>query len=68
MKTLYRCYSDHQIWDEKKTVYGDPIRNAKDPVRDRIREETGLVLDFVNSIGGKGGTSTTGEQARRFFS
>ena len=32
------------------------------------RERTGLCLDFVCSAGAKGGTSTDGKQARRFFS
>ena len=61
MKMLYRCYADVH-------VYGESIRKSKDPIRESIRRETGLSLDYVNSAGGKGGTSTTGEQARRFFS
>ena len=68
MKMPYRCYADVHVWDEKKTVYGEAIRKSKDPVRESIRRETGLSLDYVNSAGGKGGISTTGEQARRFFS
>ena len=37
-------------------------------MRDTIKERTGLRLDYVCSAGAKGGTSTDGKQARRFFS
>ena len=68
MKLLYRCVADHQCWIESSTVKGAPIRDVKDEVRDTIKYETGLHLDFVNSAGGHGGTSTDGKQGRRFFS
>ena len=64
---LYRCYADYQRWDESATILGEPIRKARDIVRDSINNKTGLKLDYVNSAGAKGGTSTTGEQARVFF-
>ena len=68
LKVLYRCYADYQKWDEKPTVIGEPVRKAKEKVCDAIRDATGLKLDYMNSAGGKTGTLTTGEQARRFFS
>ena len=68
LKLLYRCYTDYRKWEEKSSAFGDPVREAKEEVRDAIKEATGLKLDYVNSAGGHTGTSTTGEQARRFFS
>ena len=68
LKLLYRSYADYQKWEEKSTVIGEPLRKARKLVRDAIRDATGLKLDYVNSAGAKTGTSTTGEQARRFFS
>ena len=38
------------------------------PCRQEIINRIGLRLDYVNSAGGKGGTSTDGKQGRRFFS
>ena len=67
MEMLYHCYADYQRWEEKSTALGEPIRRAKEIVRDSIHDETGLKLDYVNSAGAKGGTSTTGEQLRAFF-
>ena len=43
------------------------IEVARNKVRDSILTATGLRLDFVNSVCAKGGTSTDGKQARRFF-
>ena len=41
---------------------------AKEKVRSAIQSATGLRLDYVNSVCAKGGKSTDGKQARRFFS
>ena len=67
LKLLYRCHIDFKNWIEKQGPLGDPIRNAKDRVLDKILADTGLNLDRCSS-GGHGGTSTNGPQGRRFFS
>ena len=67
MKLLYRCYADYTVWIEK-AGYKHILSTSKDTVRDAIKRETGLMLDYVCSAGAKGGTSTDGKQGRRFFS
>ena len=67
LKVIYRCHAKHHRWIEMSDRRGDPIRRARDRVLDALRKETGLYLDKVDSTG-KGGTSTNGNQGRRFFS
>ena len=67
MKLLYRCHADYPQWIEHQG-YKKVLEHSKDVVREAIKEKTGLCLGFVCSAGGKGGTSTDGKQARRFFS
>ena len=67
LKMLYRCYIDLKTWVEK-AGYRDRLFKSKGDVRDTIKQKTGLCLDYVNSAGGKGGTSTDGKQGRRFYS
>ena len=50
-----------------KAGYCDHLVKSKEAVQDAIKKKTGLRLDYVNSAGGKGGTSTDGKQGRRFF-
>ena len=64
---LYRCHADYKKWVER-AGFCDNLYKSKVEVRDFINERTGLRLDYVNSVGGKGGTSTDGKQGRRFFS
>ena len=45
----------------------DFIKRGKDNVVEIIKENTGLLLDVVNPGPGNTGTSTTGNQGRRFF-
>ena len=45
LKLLYRCYTDYKKWEEKSTSIGEPVRKAREVVRDVIRDETGLKLD-----------------------
>ena len=66
LKVLYRCRADHLHLVEKSGPQGEPIRQAREQVLKAIHEGTGLYLDKVNSTG-KGGTSTDGNQGRRFF-
>ena len=68
LKVLYRCHAGYQQWIEKSGPRGEPIREAKDRVLEKIYQETGLYLDRVNAAGGKGGTSTNGPQGRQVFS
>ena len=63
---LYRCNIDFKKWVEK-AGYCDHLKKSKE-VREVIKKKTGLRLDYVNSAGGKGGTSTDGKQGRRFYS
>lgn len=65
-KVLYHCYIDLKVWTEKGQ-YLCRLNKAKDEVRDVIQKSTGLRLDQVNPVCAKGGTSTDGKQARRFF-
>ena len=67
LKMLYRCHSDWPKWEQKAGL-GQHLDRSKKEVRDKIKLETGLRLDYVCSAGGKGGTSTDGKQGRRFFS
>ena len=67
LKMLYRCNIDYKKWDKKKG-YSDHVTKSKEKVQDVIKKKTGLRLDYVNSAGGKGGTSTDGKQGRRFYS
>ena len=67
LKLLYRCYMNLEVWPEKGG-HESSLQKAKDAVRSVIQNATGLRLDYVNSVCGKGGTSTDGKQARRFFS
>ena len=67
LKMLYRCYIDFKTWVEK-AGYCDHLYKSKGDVRETIKQKTGLCLDYVNSAGGKGGTSTDGKQGRRFYS
>lgn len=67
LKLLYRIEAEYFIWNEKKTVLGEPIRRAKYRVLEKIIEETGLKLDVVCDPGEKGGTSTDGNAGREFF-
>ena len=67
-QVLYRCHADHPQWTEHSDARGNVIRKAKERVLSTLKAETGLNLDKVNPAGGKGGTSTTGSQGRRFFS
>ena len=67
LKVIYRCHAKHHCWIEKSDRRGDPIRRSRDRVLDILHKETGLYLDKVDSSG-KGGTSTNGNQGRRFFS
>ena len=67
LKMLYRCNIDYKVWVEKAGLC-DHLYKSKDTVRDVIKKKTGLCLDYVNSAGGKGGTSTDGKQGRRFYS
>ena len=68
LKVLYRCHIDYKCWIEKKGPLGEPIRQSRERVLDKILEETGLYLDRVNRAWEKGGTSTNGPPGRRFFS
>ena len=68
LKLLYPCHADCQVWIESSTCKGDHIRRSKEIVRETIKRETGLRLEYVNTAGATGGTSTTAAQARRFFS
>ncbi|GAB1609579.1 hypothetical protein Ahia01_001243700 [Argonauta hians] len=67
LKMLYRCNIDYKVWD-MKSGYSDHVIKSKEEVQDTIKKKTGLRLDYVNSAGGKGGTSTDGKQGRRFYS
>ena len=67
VKFLARCNANCQKWVEKSDHRGDPIRRGKDRVLKAIYEETGLYFEKVDSTG-KGGSSTNGNQGRRFFS
>ena len=64
---LYRSFIDFKTWVEK-AGYCDHLYKSKGDVRETIKKKTGLCLDYVNSAGGKGGTSTDGKQGRRFYS
>ncbi len=66
LKMLYRCNIDYKVWD-MKAGYSDHLIKSKETVQEEIKKKTGLRLDYVNSAGGKGGTSTDGKQGRRFF-
>lgn len=67
LKMLYRCHADFKKWVEK-AGYTDHLQQSKNEVRQFIKTKSGLKLDYVNSAGGKGGTSTDGKQGRRFYS
>ena len=67
LKLLYRCNIDYKVWD-MRAGYSDHVIKSKEQVQGLIKKRTGLRLDYVNSAGGKGGTSTDGKQGRRFFS
>lgn len=67
LKMLYRCNIDYKVW-EKKAGYSEHLDKSKAKVQEVIKKKTGLCLDYVNSAGGKGGTSTDGKQGRRFYS
>ena len=67
LKVIYRCHARHHCWIEKSDQRGDRIRRSRDRVLDALHTETGLYLDKVDSTG-KGGTTTNGNQGRRFFS
>ena len=68
LKVLYRCHIDYRSWIEYADPRGEPIRRAKERVLDAIEQNHGLVLDRCAAGGEKPGTSTTGNQGRRFFS
>ena len=65
---FYRMNAEYFVWRESKTILGEHIRRGKDRVFSLIKDNTGLVLDVVCKGGAKGGTSTDGNQGRRFFS
>ena len=67
LKIMYRCHADYPIWVER-AGYKQVLDSSKNKVRDTIKEKTGLMLGYVCTAGAKGGTSTDGKQARRFFS
>ena len=68
LKVLYRCHIDYKNWVEKSGPLGEPIRQSRERVLGAILHATGLYLDQCNKANGKGGTSTDGNQGRRFFS
>ena len=67
MKLFYRCYADWPVWTEK-AGYEMHLQKSRDEVRDAILQATGILLNYVNPVCAKGGTSTDGKHARRFFS
>ena len=60
---LYRCHADFKTWVEK-TGYTEEVESQR--FQQEENRKTGLRLDYVNSAGGKGGTSTDGKQGHRF--
>ena len=67
VKVLARMNAEYEQWVEKTNCYGDHIRGGHKRVVDKIKHETGLKLDQVCGSLSKGGGSTDGNQARRFF-
>ena len=67
MKLLYRINAEEFVWAEKSTYLGDPIRRGKARVLD-ILFGYGYHVDQVAGSTSKGGTATTGNEGRRFFS
>ena len=68
LKFLYRCHIDYRSWIEHSDPRGEPIRRSKERVLKHLEENHGLILDRCAAGGEKTGTSTTGNQGRRFFS
>ena len=66
LKLIYRIEAEYVVWNEKKTIIGEPIRKAKERVLPEIKENSGLDLDVVCNAGEKGGTSTDGNAGRVF--
>lgn len=67
LKVVYRCHISYQSWVEKSTVLGEPIRQAKGRVQDKLRN-VGIIVDQVSGANSKSGTSNDGNTARKFFS
>jgi len=66
MKILYQWHTDCHKWVEK-TGFFDSMYRSKDVVRNFIKKETGLSLDFLNSADRKEETSADGKEGFRFF-
>ena len=59
--------AEYEQWIEKSNCYGDHICKGHERVVKIIEDQTGLKLDQVCGSLSKGGGSTDGNQARRFF-
>ena len=65
---LYKIKANLFTRDIRGEKNKDRYKKAKDSVVTSIQEKTGLKLDQMDSSAGNTGTSTTGQQGRRFFS
>ena len=65
---LYRAKANLLTWAIRGEENQKRLKTAKDSVVTSIQEKTGLKLDQMDSSAGNTGTSTTGQQGRRFFS
>lgn len=66
-KIIYHLKAEVLDRSESKTsIYTKFIKEAKSEIQTRVYEHTGIKLDFPNSTG-RGGTTTTGNVARRLL-
>ena len=64
---LLRCYAGISTWEKSKGSYTNTIlQNFKEKLQEIIEERTGIQWDKADPTG-KGGTSTTGNIARRLL-
>ncbi|CAF1171235.1 unnamed protein product [Didymodactylos carnosus] len=68
LNIFYRVKANLLTWAIRGERNQEKLRKAKDSILTFIQEKTGLKLDQVDSSAGHTGTSTTGQQGRRFFS